>query len=232
LGYAENLNRILLASQARYVLLMNTDMLFDPAEQCLTKAVQFMDAHPECGVCSPRIYRYDGSYAFPARRYPTWQTAVGRRFGENRFFRRNLSRYFYLDRDPYATQSCDWLTGCFLLARREAVQKVGPLDEGFRKYFEDVDWCARMNAAGYRVMLCGDTYCFHAEQRASKRVFSVDGRQHLQSYARWIWKYLRGTPQAVEAVSESQREVSAVRRLPIDGDFAAPDSTLPIHRAA
>lgn len=236
LGYAANLNRVLQAAEARYVLLLNTDMVFDPAERCLTKMVEFMDRRPQCGLSSSRIYRYDGSYAFPARRFPTWRTVVGRRWEHCSVFRDEVSRYLYLDADPYQTFSCDWLTGCFLMARREAVEAVGPLDEGFQKYFEDVDWCARMTAAGRQVMLCGETYCFHAEQRASKKVFSIDGRRHLRSYARWLWKYRRGVPQADAVMSESDGSPDyQPRRIPVNADFLdgeLPDSVDPIERRA
>lgn len=224
LGYAANLNRILQASRARYVLLMNTDMLFDPAEPCLAKMVEFMDAHPRCGLSTSRLYRYDGTYGYPARRFPTWQTAVGRRFGENRYFREHLSQYLYLDRDPHATMPCDWVSGCFMFVRRAAAAEIGLLDEGFRKYFEDVDYCARVTAAGYDVMLNGDTHCLHAEQRASKKIFSTDGRRHLRSYARWLWKYRGGLPHAAN-FSANPRSIAAtvvVPRLPVDGRFDVP----------
>ncbi len=44
--YAHNLNRVLGGSDARYVLLLNTDMYFDADEHCLAKMVHFMDDHP------------------------------------------------------------------------------------------------------------------------------------------------------------------------------------------
>lgn len=237
LGYAANLNRVLEAAAARYVLLLNTDMVFDPAERCLTKMVEFMDRRPQCGLSSSRIYRYDGSYAFPARRFPTWRTVVGRRWERRSVFRDEVSRYLYLDADPYRSFACDWLTGCFLMARREAVAAIGPLDEGFRKYFEDVDWCARMTSAGWQVMLCGETYCFHAEQRASKKAFSVDGRRHLRSYVRWLWKYRRGVPCANVVTDENcGSDDLHPRRIPTDAGFMdddSPNSVVPIeHRAA
>src|SRR5215467_13915473 len=55
LGYAANLNRILEASTARYALLLNTDMVFDPTEQCIAKMVRFMDRFPDCGVSGCRL---------------------------------------------------------------------------------------------------------------------------------------------------------------------------------
>ncbi len=74
LGYAANLNRILSASSARYVLLMNTDMYFDPADQCLAGMVAFMDERPRTGIGICQVYHPDGSYGYPARRFPTLRT--------------------------------------------------------------------------------------------------------------------------------------------------------------
>jgi len=56
LTYAQNVNRVLASSSARYILLMNTDMFFDPFQQCLAKMVAFMDANPRCGVSGCRLY--------------------------------------------------------------------------------------------------------------------------------------------------------------------------------
>ncbi|MCE9606331.1 MAG: glycosyltransferase family 2 protein [Planctomycetia bacterium] len=217
LGYAENLNRILERSIAKYALLLNTDMFFDPREACLTKLVRFMDANPECGLSTCRIYRYDNSYAFGPRRYPSLRGSIGRRFEDIKLFHQDVDDSQYRDRDPYATFACDWFTGCLFFARSEAVNRVGPLDAGFKKYYEDVDWCGRFNNEGYQVVHYGGTYCFHAEQRSSKRIFSPDGRKHLQSYARWLWKW-RSRPRSAgeffqPAAATNRRDVELPQQL-------------------
>jgi GT2 family glycosyltransferase len=84
LQYAANLNRVLRASTARYVLLLNTDMFFDPDEQCVTRMVRFMDSRPLCGVAGCGIYHEDGGYAYPARRFQTLPMILARRFGLGR----------------------------------------------------------------------------------------------------------------------------------------------------
>jgi GT2 family glycosyltransferase len=189
LGYAANLNRILEASRARYVLLLNTDMFFDPEEQCVAKMVRFMDAHPDCGVSGCRLYHPDGSYGFPARRFQTPATIAARRLGLAKILGKTVDSYLYREKPQETVFDCDWLSGCFLMVRRQAVDEIGLLDLQFRKYFEDVDFCLRMARGGWRVMMNGETFGYHLEQRASRNVFSKDAFVHLQSYARWLAKW-------------------------------------------
>ncbi len=188
LGYAANLNRILEHASAPYVLLMNSDIHFDPEEQCLAKMVQFMNRTPDCGVAGCRLYHADHSYAFPARRFQTLKTIAARRLGLTGADD-VLARYFYQDRDHNESFECDWLSGCFLLVRRCAVEKIGRLDVSFKKYFEDVDLCLRLALAGWKVMCNGETYCYHLEQRGSRRLLSRDAWLHLMSYIRWLRKW-------------------------------------------
>jgi hypothetical protein len=189
LHYAANLNRILAASTSRYTLLLNTDMYFDPAEQCLARCVEFMDRHPQCGLAGCRLLHADGSHAPSARRFQTLPIILARRTGLGALMSRTLGDYLYTDRPIDASFECDWLSGCFLLLRRDAAAEVGPFDEKFVKYFEDVDICLRMARAGWQVMYHGGPSCYHLEQRDSVRLLSADARRHLRSYLRWIMKW-------------------------------------------
>jgi N-acetylglucosaminyl-diphospho-decaprenol L-rhamnosyltransferase len=189
LNYAANMNRVLAAATARYVLLMNTDMFFDPRQRCLTRMVEFMDAHPRCGIAGCRILRPDGREARAARRFQTLSVIMARRLGLGGFMRRTLERYFYMDHAPGESFNCQWLSGCFLMLRTKAAEQVGLFDESFGKYFEDVDMCLRMARAGWQVMYNGQTSAFHIEQRASRRLFSADAWKHLRSYVYWLSKW-------------------------------------------
>jgi N-acetylglucosaminyl-diphospho-decaprenol L-rhamnosyltransferase len=198
LHYAANLNRILAASTARYVLLLNTDMFFDPQEQCLARMAEFMDTKPDCGIAGCRILHADGQDAPAARRFQTPAIILARRFGLGRLMRRTLQHYLYEEHAPQETYECDWLSGCFLLLRRTAFAEVGLFDESFGKYFEDVDICLRMARCGWRVMYNGGTSCYHLEQRGSNRLLSADAWRHLRAYLRWIrkWGYVPDRPPA------------------------------------
>jgi N-acetylglucosaminyl-diphospho-decaprenol L-rhamnosyltransferase len=189
LHYAANLNRILAASAARYVLLMNTDMFFDPRQQCLSRMVEFMDSQPACGVAGCRLLHVDGRDARAARRFQTLSVILARRFGLGRLMGRTLARYFYMDHALDESFACQWLSGCFLMLRKKAVEEVGLFDECFGKYFEDVDMCLRMARAGWQVMYHGATSAYHIEQRASRKLLSADAWRHLRSYLHWLHKW-------------------------------------------
>jgi hypothetical protein len=197
LPYAANLNRILAAATARYVLVMNTDMFFDPRQRCLSRMVEFMNSYPSCGIAGCRLLHADGHDARAARRFQTLSVLLARRFGLGSFMQRTLERYFYMDHAPGESFDCQWLSGCFLMLRNEAVKKVGLFDESFGKYFEDVDMCLRMARAGWSVMYHGATSAYHIEQRASRRLFSTDAWRHLLAYIYWLnkWGY-RATAEA------------------------------------
>ncbi len=188
LGYAANLNRILGAATSEFVLLLNTDMYFHPPEQCLSKLVQFLREQPKCGLAACRLYHPDGEYGYPARRYQTLRTIAARRGGMKQLFPNTLARYVYADRSRYDSFPCDWVSGCLMLVRREALQQIGGFDCRYGKYFEDVDVCSRLAAAGWQVMFHGGTYAFHHEQRASKPLLSRDAWRHLRAYGLWLAK--------------------------------------------
>ncbi len=189
LPYSANLNRILRASSARYVLLLNTDMFFDTDEKCVSKMLAFMESRPDCGIAGCRLYHENGEHAPSARRFQTLMTVLARRLGLGRFMQQTLSNYLYREHDIRDSWECDWLSGCFMMVRRSAVEEVGLFDAGFEKYFEDVDMCLRMAKAGWQVMYNGSTHCYHLEQRASKNFVTADARTHARAYVRWLLKW-------------------------------------------
>ncbi|MBX9791784.1 MAG: glycosyltransferase [Pirellulales bacterium] len=191
LNYAENLNRVLEAATARYVLLLNTDMVFDPQDCCLARMVAFMDRHPRCGLSTCRLVHPDGSEAHAGRRTQSLSVIAARRFGLGRLSRQTIDHYLCRDHDASESHECDWVSGCFMMLRREVSHEVGPFDTRFGKYFEDVDMALRVRRAGWSVMQNRATKCMHWEQRGSARIWSRDAWRHLRAYAIWLRKWGR-----------------------------------------
>jgi len=136
------------------------------------RLVDYLRTHPRCGIAAPRLLYPDGSLQYSARHYPDQSTLLFNRYSlltyllpHNRWSR----RYLMSDWDHASVRDVDWVVGACLVARREAIREVGELDETFFMFNEDVDWCRRMNQAGWAVTYIPDAVCVHHVGVSRKR---------------------------------------------------------------
>lgn len=150
-GFAASNNVALERVRGRYVLLLNPDVEIRDGQ--LADLVAAMDARPGVGLASVVHRGPDGELQPSIRRYPS----PLRSLGEALFaaYWPVLRTWQELETRPsrYAQEGpADWLVGAFLIARSEAVDAVGPLDDRFFLYSEEIDWCYRFRAAGWPVV--------------------------------------------------------------------------------
>ncbi len=150
-GFGRAHNQAIAATEGRYFLMINPDACL-LNDDFLRKMVEFADSHPEAGLIGPKVVNLDGTIQASARSFPTIAAAafqhsfLGKLFPNNRYVR----EYTLSDWDHNQTREVDWLSGSTLMARREFIDQVGPLDEAFFMYCEDVDWGYRAKAAGWK----------------------------------------------------------------------------------
>jgi len=166
-GFVRANNQALARCQGRYVLLLNSDTKALPGS--LDKAIRFMDSHPRAGLAGVRLLNADGSFQASYTVFPNlWReflilTSLGRR----------LIRPEYPSHGPQADKGprkiAGYMEGAFLLARREALDEIGGLDERIFMYAEDVDWCYRFFQAGWEVWYLPDAPIVHYGGQSSKK---------------------------------------------------------------
>jgi GT2 family glycosyltransferase len=64
---------------------------------------------------------------------------------------------------------CDWLSGCNLVLRVSALNKVGKLDDNYFLYFEDADLCMRLRNNGWKCLLVPSAYIEHIGGASSSK---------------------------------------------------------------
>jgi len=152
LGYAKAVNRGIAATTGAFVLVLNPDCVWRPG--AIHALAAWLTAHARCGIAAPRIRNSDGSLEYSARAYPGPLTFLFNRYSmASRLWPNNpwTRRYLLLDWDHASPRRVDWVSGAAMLARRAAIDAVGAMDEAFFMFNEDVDWCRRMNDAGWSV---------------------------------------------------------------------------------
>ncbi len=168
-GFARANNQGITASTSRLVLLLNSDTRVPPG--ALPRLVTFMDEHPQAGAVGPRLIRPNGeaqAFAFGSDPTPGYLLRRG-------LFRLIRQRALH-DWDTNQIQAVNWISGACLLARREALDQVGLLDENIFMYFEDNDLCLRMRRAGWKIFFNPQVTIIH-----------VGGVRLAQSAARTRW---------------------------------------------
>ncbi|MBN1537118.1 MAG: glycosyltransferase family 2 protein [Anaerolineales bacterium] len=171
LGFTVPMNQALKVTKGKYLLQLNPDTLMHP--HALSRLVDFMEKHPEAGICSPKVLNNDGTMQKPCRRGESrplavigYFTGLGRLFPKNR----RLNEYLmsYMDEDE--THAVAGVAGSCMLVRREVIDQIGFLDERFFAYQEDADYCFRARQAGWKVYYFPEAQITHYGGMGGSRV--------------------------------------------------------------
>jgi len=179
-GYNAGLRHALKAG-GRYFLLLNNDTLLEP--DALARLVAALEASADVGLATAKIY-----YAAEPQRIWT----VGANL--NVFLDLKDGGAGQLDTGQWdAPRDVDFAPFCALLIRRETLEQVGLLDEAFFLYYEDMDYCRRARAAGWRIRLCPEARVLHDVSASSGGRDSPMERYWMaQSSGRYFRKHGRG----------------------------------------
>jgi GT2 family glycosyltransferase len=114
-------------------------------------------------MAGPRVLGGDGKLQRSCRGFPTVWNMFCRALALDSFFpnSRVFTGYSMRNWDQNCDRSVDILTGCFWLIRKEALSRVGLLDESFFMYGEDMDWCRRFWNQNWQVMFVSAAEAIH-----------------------------------------------------------------------
>lgn len=129
-----------------YVYLLNSDAF--PDTDCVKELVDFLDANRDAGIAGSYVHGPEPVPHRTAFRFPSLQSEFEMtiRIG---VISRLLERWIVAPPLPTETCRVDWLAGASMLIRREVLEQLGLLDDGFFLYFEETDFCLRALLAGF-----------------------------------------------------------------------------------
>lgn len=185
LGFAGANNVALRQANGRFAVLLNSDAFV--GEDALRCSVRHMDAQPRAGLGGARLVGRDGAWQPSARLFPSplndllVLSGLSARFPRSRFF----GRFDRTWANPAQPAEVDWVPGAFSIIRRTVLDEVGLFDERFFLYYEEVDLCRRIKAAGHSVWYWPDIVVVHLGGESSKTVTSVQFSASGAQLAGW-----------------------------------------------
>ena len=155
-GFTGGYNKAFAQIDSEYFVLINSDI--EVTEEWLEPLVDWMDSHPECGACAPKLHswreREKFEYAGAAGGYID---IFGYPFCRGRILGR-----LETDRGQYDSPAdVFWATGACLMVRSELYRRLGGLDDRFFAHMEEIDLCWRMQLEGYRVSVVPSSIVYH-----------------------------------------------------------------------
>ena len=170
-GYTHPMNQALKAASGGYRIQLNPDTLVRP--EAFDVLADFMDAHPQAGICTPRVLNRDGSLQLQCRRSEgrpwdafTYFSGLSRLFPKQVRFAGYLMTYKNND-EVYEVQA---VSGSCMFIRAEVLHQVGFLDERFYAYQEDSDFCLQARKAGWKIFYLPQAEIVHYGGEGGTRV--------------------------------------------------------------
>ncbi len=169
-GFSAANNQAIRVSKGQYVLLLNPDTVVQ--EDSFEKTLAFMDAHPQAGGLGIKMLDGKGHFLPESKRgLPTPPVAFYKIFGLAKLFpgSKKFGQYHLTYLDKNKNHEVDVLSGAFMLMRKEALDKVGLLDETFFMYGEDIDLSYRIVKGGYKNYYFSESSIIHYKGESTKK---------------------------------------------------------------
>lgn len=193
-GYGRGHDIAIFAAAADYHLILNPDVIL--AQEALSEALAFMEAHPDVALLSPAATGADGRRQYLCKRYPALFDLLLRGFAPRwmkRLFRARLERYeMKAETDAQRPVDAPIASGCFMFFRLADLKRAGGFSDAYFMYFEDFDLSLRIGRTARIVHLPAVKivhYGGHAARKGWRHV-RMFARSALTFFGRNGWKLL------------------------------------------
>lgn len=170
-GFGRANNMAMRLAKGRYILLLNPDAQLTPGS--LDAMIEFMDAHPDAGACGCKQVDRKGQLQLTWGYFPTLAREFIRKALHARLSIDGTIVRAYLNHKFNGQTAVDWVAGSCLMVRAKACEDAGFLDENYFMYFEDIDWCHRIQQCGWKIYYLPYVSVFH-EGGASANKYKID----------------------------------------------------------
>lgn len=178
-GYARGINQGLEISSGKQILLIHPDVVMQP--DSLKNLMKVLEEDPKIGMAAPQFLYPNGQIQPSCRRFPGYRSVINEALGLTMLFPKNKSINGWKMGDfnhTYRKKVDQPMTACVLL-KRKVLDEVGVMDEQFVMFFNDVDWCKRINQKGWEIVFTPEAKVIHVLGGSVKQMRS---RMILQSH--------------------------------------------------
>jgi len=182
LGFARANNQALSLAKGRYLLLLNPDT--QVKKGAIERLISFMDTHPEAGGAGAQLLNSDGSRQNSIANFPSLATEL---------LNKSLLRWFFPSVFPGKERNypepieVDSVIGACMVVKRDAIEPVGLLDEGYFLFLEETDWCYRMRRTGWKIYHVPQAEIYHFQGKGVE----MEKKKARVEYYRSLYRFFK-----------------------------------------
>jgi len=193
-GFAAGNNLGFRTTEAEAYLLLNSDTRV--ANGSIAQLLAIMKDNPRAGLIGPRLEGPDGEPQISCFRYrsPLTEFVAAAATGPVSRLLRSLDVGIGVCDEPFEPP---WLSFAGVVIRRELIEQIGPMDDAYFMYFEDIDYCRQARRAGWKVLHDPSARIIHLRGGTSSVKSAIKNRERIPQYyyesrSRYFAKYYGG----------------------------------------
>ena len=203
-GVAVARNIGLKKASGRYVWILDVDTIVN--REAADGMVDYLDSHPECGLCACRLQSIEGEVQDSCRRLPypvhKIRNLIASKTAGSVFWKsthekvkeKNEKQFYHKEMQSSQPFEVEYLIGACQLFRKIIVDEVGYLDENIFYGPEDADFCLRISRQGYKMMCLPAIHIIHHYNRISnKKICSPMTVSHIKGLFYFYCKHFFST---------------------------------------
>lgn len=147
-GFSGGHNQAISAIEAAFYFVLNSDAII--RDGCLAELLEKARIQPKTGLFAPRLEHEDGTVQTSCFRTPGPLSELIRAANTGavtKLFRGSDQPLPH----PHISQDIGWVSFAAVLLRRETIEDIGQMDEGYFLYFEDTDYCVQATRGGWGI---------------------------------------------------------------------------------
>lgn len=233
LGFSRGNNLGISKAKGEYVLLLNSDTIV--SGNTIGEMAMWLDKNSEVGIATCALKNEDGTIQGTGGYFPNllrvafWMTIEDIPFLGKivKPFHPQRSKSVFKNNEFFTKKrEIDWVTGAFLLTRRQVISDIGMIDEDYFMYTEDVDFCYRAKSAGWKVMFLPKWSITHLGGKSSTSEFPI-----LSEYKSIKLFYNKHYPKWQIPVLRIFLKIGALWRIPVFGILYGADAAKTYEKA-
>ncbi len=206
-GIARGFNMAFVQAKGRYLAQISADV--EVKSGAIDTLYAFMEAHPQAGRAGSRILNPDHTLQPCGRRFPTLWSVVKNKLVYH--IKPAVDYYTMPYRNYEQVEEVDEMPNACLLIRRATYEQVGGLDENLKRYYDDIEWCFRIKAGGWKIYYVPTAeaihYCYFEQFRASAHLIQTGCFSELYVFKKHFTSWEFAIMRMVEISEISMRMV-------------------------